>query len=249
MYKINPRTIAIVILLVIIVILTRCNQKDKSKIEILEQNQKALTDSVRVSKSKIGELEYSKNILIGEKGDVIKLNEKLAYELKNTKGKVSELTQYIIKIGLKPIEIPTTVTNVGSQYTFTWEIDTTFNPGNGRNLKGETIFKGLVKDNEISIDSVRTKLLKDDLIFTVTQGLREKDGNLEVFVRSNYPGFELLELNSIIIDPDKHPLLKKFTKQSKPKRFGLGVYGGYGIGVNGLSPQIGVGLSYNLIQF
>jgi hypothetical protein len=249
MYKINPRTIAIIILLIIIVILTRCNQGDKSKIEILEQNQKSLTDSVRVSTTKIGELEYSKNILVGEKNDVVKLNKKLAYELKNTKGKVSELTQYIIKIGLKPTPLLTTIINTDSEYIFTWGIDTVFNPGNGRSMKGETIFTGLVKNNKIIIDSISTTLLKDELTFSVIQGLREKDGNLEVFVRSNYPGFELQELNSIIINPEKHPVLNKFTNKSKPKRFGVGVYGGYGIGVNGLSPQIGVGLFYNLLQF
>lgn len=36
---------------------------------------------------------------------------------------------------------------------------------------------------------------------------------------------------------------------ARPKRFGLGVQVGYGIGKNGLSPYVGVGLSYNALTF
>ena len=38
-------------------------------------------------------------------------------------------------------------------------------------------------------------------------------------------------------------------KMPKPKRFGLGIQGGYGIGGYGLTPYIGIGLSYNIINF
>ena len=37
--------------------------------------------------------------------------------------------------------------------------------------------------------------------------------------------------------------------KTKPKRWGLGVQAGYGIGRNGLQPYIGVGISYNIISF
>ena len=37
--------------------------------------------------------------------------------------------------------------------------------------------------------------------------------------------------------------------REKPKKWGLGVQAGYGIGRNGLQPYIGVGISYNLIRF
>lgn len=43
--------------------------------------------------------------------------------------------------------------------------------------------------------------------------------------------------------------LDSYTLKEKPKRWGLGFYGGYGIGSNGLSPQIGVGITYDLIRF
>lgn len=43
----------------------------------------------------------------------------------------------------------------------------------------------------------------------------------------------------------------KTYEVSKPldKKFGLGIFLGYGIGVSGLTPMIGVGINYNLIKF
>lgn len=37
--------------------------------------------------------------------------------------------------------------------------------------------------------------------------------------------------------------------REKPKKWGLGVIGGYGIGSNGFQPYIGFGISYSFIQF
>ncbi|MEG2121065.1 MAG: hypothetical protein RRZ64_03290, partial [Rikenellaceae bacterium] len=37
--------------------------------------------------------------------------------------------------------------------------------------------------------------------------------------------------------------------KARPKRWGIGLQVGYGIGTNGLQPYLGVGLSYNVIRF
>ena len=37
--------------------------------------------------------------------------------------------------------------------------------------------------------------------------------------------------------------------REKPKKWGIGVIGGYGIGSGGLQPYIGFGISYDIIQF
>lgn len=213
----------------------------------MEQNQKALTDSVRISKNKVGELEFSKNILVSEKKDLSKLNKELADELKKTKGDVYELNKYIIHLKGRPQPIPTSITISDSIVKLDWEKDTIFNVGNSRFIKGQTIFKAKIFKDSIIFTDVSSMLINDEVKLTVFQGFREKDGNLEVFVRSNYPGFELKDLTSVIVDPKDHPILNKFSE--KPKRFGIGFYGGYGLGINGLSPQIGIGLQYNIIRF
>lgn len=38
-------------------------------------------------------------------------------------------------------------------------------------------------------------------------------------------------------------------QRMKPKRWSVGVHGGYGIGKNGLSPYIGIGIQYKLWEF
>lgn len=214
---------------------------------MLEQNQKALTDSVRVSKNKVGELEYSKNVLVTEKKDLAKLNKELYDELKKSKGDVYELNKYVIYLKGKPQPIPSSITFTDSIVEVEWEKDTIFNPGNSRFIKGKSIFSAKIIKDSIVFSKPLTTLLNDDLKLTVFQGFREKDGNLEVYVRSNYPGFELQDLSSVIVDPKDHPILNKFSE--KPKRFGIGVYGGYGLGINGVSPQIGIGIQYNIIRF
>lgn len=200
-----------------------------------------------MSKNKVGELEFSKNILVSEKKDLANLNKELSDELKKTKGDVYELNKYIIYLKGRPQPIPTSITITDSIIKLDWEKDTIFNVGNSRFIKGQTKFKAKIFKDSIIFSDVSTLLINDDIKLTVFQGFREKDGNLEVFVRSNYPGFELKDLNSVIVDPKEHPILQKFSE--KPKRFGIGFYGGYGLGINGFSPQIGIGLQYNIIRF
>ena len=42
--------------------------------------------------------------------------------------------------------------------------------------------------------------------------------------------------------------ITEFVRE-KPKKWGIGIQAGYGVGRNGLQPYVGVGVSYNLIRF
>lgn len=235
--------------------MNQCNRSKDTEINILEQNQKALNDSVRTSKNKVDQLEFSKNILVGDKNDLKELNRDLFEEYKKENGKVSELSKLVIEIAnKKPIYITNNLpaNSYGdSTYGVPFTLDTIYNKDNSRTLKGETKFRAITNaKGDIDIRPLSTILTEDKFKFNVIQGLREtKNGDVEVFVRSDYPGFELKDLNSIILDPDKHPVLKKFSDKGKPKKFGIGVYAGYGMNTNGLSPQVGVGLIYTPIRF
>lgn len=54
-------------------------------------------------------------------------------------------------------------------------------------------------------------------------------------------------LDSIFVYPRREVIT--ITNKAKPKRWGLGIHAGYGVGKDGLSPYIGIGLSYNLLGF
>lgn len=56
-------------------------------------------------------------------------------------------------------------------------------------------------------------------------------------------------LESISVYPEKHFVTTVVTEPAKAKRWGLGCQLGYGVSKDGLTPYIGVGISYNLINF
>jgi len=253
--KIN-RVLIIAVIVLLLLTVFNCNKSRNLRVDnnILEQNKKALSDSIRVTKNKLGEIEYSKNILVSDKKDLKDLNADLANELSKEKGKVSELTKYVISIKNKPkdtIKVPNYIAVYPDGVKgLKWDYEKIYDANNYRKISGVSKFK--IDTTNLSIIPLNTEIINDEINFDVIQGLREKDGNVEMFVRSNYPGFKVSELNSVIIDPKTHPVLKKFTKK---KRFGVGTYAGYGLyidnfkGTVGFGAQIGVGLSYNLFNF
>lgn len=227
------------------------NANLRTQLNISNQNAKALADSVRVSKNKVGDLEYSKNVLVSEKNELSNLNSDLKKELDKEKGKVYELTKYVASIDNGPVDGVPTVVEVYPDSTqgLKWKYEKIYDSENYRLIAGESKFK---IDSLGNVTPLFTELTQDEIKFNVIQGLREKDGNIEMFVRSDYPAFKLDDLNSVIIDPKNHPVLKKFTKQ---KRFGIGPYVGYGVYINnfngqvGLGAQIGIGIHYDIIKF
>lgn len=64
-----------------------------------------------------------------------------------------------------------------------------------------------------------------------------KAPSLTVDARSLSPYTKILSLQNINVQP------------RKASRIGVVIYGGYGVGSSGLSPQIGVGVGYNIINF
>lgn len=249
----------IILLLIFLGLSVRKNNGLKTDLNIAEQNQKALSDSVRISKNKAGEIEFSKNILISKNNDLSKLNSDLASELKKEKGKVSELSKTIAIIKDKPntvIELPTDLVKYEDGVKgLKWEYDTIFDSKNYRKLKGESQFKINFTPTTYEVVPLTTKLTDYEVGFDFIQGLREtSNGNVEMFVRSNHPGFEAKDLDAVIINPETHPALTKFTK-TKQKRFGVGVNVGYGIYVDnftnraGFGAQLGVGLTYSIFRF
>lgn len=225
--------------------------KLNTQLAISEQNEKALADSVRVSENKVKDLVYSKNILVAEKGNLKDLNADLAAELKKEKGKVRELTRIVSEIKSDTVYITNTLIHYadGSK-GLDWKHDTIFDANNERHIAGVSKFR--IDTNGV-VTPLETIINRDEFKFNIITGLKEKDGNVEIFVRSDYPGFSVSQLDGAIIDPKKHPVMKKFTK---PKRWGIGPYVGVGMGINmwpktdiGFGFQVGIGVTYSLFQF
>ena len=251
--KIKNTTLIVIIILILITLGNwgfNKYLKLKNDLTISNQNVSALKDSVRVTNNKIGEVIFSKEILVAKnKMDVKNLNDKMGKLVKKFKGEVNELTRLLGQIKSDTVYIENTkfVKLPDNTNGFTWNYNKVFDSENSRTLAGVTKFKFDSITN--SIIPLGTTITKDEIKFDLIQGIRTRgDGKVEMFAMSNYPNFIASELNSVLIDPSTHPALDKFSKE---KRLKIGTYAGYGITTN-LSnytviagPQIGVGIIYS----
>lgn len=226
------------------------NETIKSNIDIINQNKKALNDSLRKTTNLVGDLESSINILVSEKEELSNLNEELSNELEKEKGKIYQLNKINTKLrdSIKNIEpviiyIDTSDANY-TKYGFEFEYDTTYSKGNYRRLTG---IMEIAVDTLCNAIPLNTDINKDEFGFSLVTGLREKDGQIEIFARSDYPNLEITDIKGVIIDPNDHPVIKKFIKEDK---FHIGPY--IGVGISGelkFNLQVGVGVNYSLFSF
>ena len=221
----------------------------KNDFKIAEQNKFALTDSLRISKNKVGDLTASKQILVAKHlKDLENLNLELLKEVKKFNGKVHELSTLVGNIdnGTTIIDNTKFVTLPNGDNGISFKYSKIYDDKNSRFIEGMTFFRFDSINNNLT--PLPTVITRDEINFDLTQGLRTTDdGKVEMFATSSYQGFTVSELNSVIIDPKTHPSLKNFSKEKKLR---FGVYSGYGSTVdirNGtltFGPQIGVGLAY-----
>ena len=213
----------------------------KTKMAIEEQNNAALTDSVRIVKNKAGDLESVRLILVAEKEELGNLNASLAAELKKERGKVRTISQINTIVKRDTILVPSSVESLqDNEYSLFWK-HSEENTGGSRYLEGNSTFK--VTDS--TVDSVAiTTITRDEISLKIITGLRErKDKKLEIFARTDYPDASF-DLEGAVIDP-KDPIF--FTNK---KRFSVGPVISAGLN-HDLKPgfHLGIGLQYSLFKF
>ena len=250
------RNILLVLAIVFLFLFIRsCNGNDR-QINTLKQNVFTLKDSLRTYKDKTGQLVYEKGALISENGDLKSLNVDLANEVKNLKDHPLVVIKTVVKVvhDTTYIEIKSTNPGKWNGNTFTqnfeWDLNNKYSLENYRLIEGNF---DIYVDSTFKLSTSKMKIVKDEFSMGMSTGLTEnKDGLLEIFVKSDYPGFKVSKLDGALIDPKKSDVLKKYFS---PKRWGLGIYGGYGISLNPITfipatgIQIGVGIQYNILQW
>lgn len=170
----------------------------ENKLAIENQNKAALADSVRTMKTKNGELESAKMTLAGSLGELKKMNADLAEELKKEKGKVRYITKVEVVYQNKPDSAAAQITvhdSVGSIRTDLQD--------SCREFKGHTSFvfsKGKITNPMFVVE-------KDEFNLKLITGLRERDKQLEIFVRSSCPNVTIGDIQGAVIDPND-PLIK-----------------------------------------
>ena len=74
--------------------------------------------------------------------------------------------------------------------------------------------------------------------------IHERYSDAEVW----YHGF-LAGIDSLQVYPETKYITNTVTLRERPSRWAISVQGGYGVGKTGLTPYVGVGISYDLVRF
>jgi hypothetical protein len=177
----------------------------KREKEVLAHNIDALSDSIRVTKDRTGQEEYNKlSLLVTKVEELEKSNSELFKEVKETKGKVSQISKIGVQIVHDTVPLIVKAELVDSVLTNTFSFDTVYSPGNFNKLKGFTKydFKNGKSFGELTQHSIGVKIIT---------GIKNLDKNKpEIFVRSDYPGFSVTELEGAVLDKNL------FTKKKIP---------------------------------
>jgi hypothetical protein len=192
----------------------------ENKVAINDQNNAALLDSVRVLKTKNGELEAIKLALAGDKKELEKLAADLTAELKKEKGKVRVITKIDVQYKADSSINPSTVTMNDSVGMIRTDLEDSC-----RIFKGYASFvlsKGKVTSPSFVVE-------RDEFNLKLITGLKERDKKLEIFVRSSCPGVTVRDIQGAVIDPND-PLIKP-KKPLFTWRDALEITGGIALGL------------------
>lgn len=253
------RNILAVALVAAIIFLRGCGGGSSIDEYKYEQNISSLQDSVRTYETKNGELVNEKLALVTERNDLKKYNKDLEEDIQYLKDNPIVVTKFITKIvhdtvWLQP-EIDTTNITFNQDSSlmyvpFTWGDSIKHDENNYKIIEGSYIIE---VDTARNLSTKEFKIIRDEIGISFTTGITENDNDqVEIFIKSNYPNFTPTKIDGALFDPRESDVIKKFFP---PKRWAIGVYGGYGFYFDpskvtvGSGIQVGVGVQYNFIQW
>lgn len=134
-----------------------------------------------------------------------------------------------------------------------------------KNVKSATIIKTETKIVEKIVNKTVLDTISNTPIYESSFNLKnyiwgnivaKKDTtDIKINIKNDFNIVTYKERGKLVLDvSDKNPysvtkVQRNYINLPKQKKFGLGVNAGYGISKSGLSPYIGLGVNYNLINF
>lgn len=224
-YVKNGLLILLTILCIILLLFSKCTADKNKK---LENNIEVLTDSMRVTELKNGDLLYSKKILEAENkelAEAVGIEKDKRKEIEKKLGEKIDLIANIkgeIRVDTLILKDTVVETDYGTQINFSF------------------------KDQYLTLDG--TTQLSNGIAQTRIDSLSVK-APINVYISDK--DFNIESENKMIHFTD----MKVAREKQKPKKWGLGIQVGLGCGYNLVNkgffagPYIGVGLSYNFLTF
>jgi hypothetical protein len=244
--KLPLNTILMIVIVVLALLyLKQCNRSSNlnSDLKIANMNQLVLNDSITTYKDKAGDLTYQKGILIASEKELKDLNKELYNEVKDLKGNPKIVIQERIRIKEVPFAVPTYITQYPDGYTgLNWRRDTTYSAGNYQYLSGETKF---IYDS-LGIRNPTTFINTNEIGISFITGIKEGKDHYEIFIKSDYPGFTVTDIQGSILDK------KMVTTNESSVVFGPSI--GYGVVFNpsgniSHGVTVGVTATFNLNKY
>lgn len=220
------------------------------------QNLEALKDTVTHYKEKNGQLVFEKTAFVTTQEGLKSLNKQLADQVEDLKLHPITVTKVVVKVVTDTVQVVVTTgkpywgNNHTSEYIpANWNLDTTYSPGNYRNLSGSYVFE---IDSNIHFKSHRFSIDHDEMGISFTTGIVEDRGKARIVVTSAYPKFKADSIQGALFDPTKSEIIKKFFP---PKRWSFGPYIGYGAYLDfknaraGTAFNAGFSVNYSIFQW
>ena len=230
----------IIILLILLLIGTfkTCNDKDRNNI-LYEHNIEALNDSIHKLELKNDYISFTSQSFVSQLNDLGDINKSLHNRIKGLKKELKVkpkiYTEYNTKIVHDTVKIPIEKIIIDSSIIYTFSYDTVYSKNNSKHLSG--YFK--LENNNIN----NIIITKDSIKISAELIVSEKDKKLKASIISKYPGFEVFDINSVVLEPE---LLSKINKK---ERFIIGPSLGIGIDDDlNVKPFLGVSLVYKIIK-
>lgn len=236
--------------IILLLFLKQCNTISnlKTDLQLEEQNRISMLDTMEIIKSDKAGLIAFKTTAVADKKKLKEINEDLLDELDNLKKKgvkgdiktISRIKGNISPPNDQPLEAEVVYINPEGEVRLTLNLDTIYDENNSRHLAGYVDFY----IDSMKVKDVRAILTEDEINIALSTGIvKMEDGIYKIYVQSDYPGFNVTDLDGAILD-------KKMLKELglTEASWVIGPQVGYGYPYSGekASPYVGVGVTYNL---
>ena len=196
------------------------------------------SDSLEIYKNKLKNLYVSKKIYVDNIKELQNQNCELAQELKSLKDNPLVITQTKMHTKIDTVYAQSdTIIHGDSIYNLKWHID---EPKGYYAVTGGT-------DVRKDFSSFSAHIDQFTMNTNLTLDIIEDKSGIKLIGRTDNPYISISNMDGVMFDPSKSKYLKKYYKQ---KKWSIGPTIGYGLSKDlKLTPYIGIGISYGIIQF
>lgn len=246
----------IITIIIYVLFVFQQNKNLKHKLEQQQYNIEALNDSIKTTKLKNGELQYSITSFISSEKNLRELNNELYEKIRQQNGKVIALSNTILSLKQDSLMLANAlkenndfITQINdSIFVSTWSNKFKYDDNNFEEIIGHT--KINFNSDDLFKFNIQTNIIEKNTQIDLTFGYKMDNDKLHVFVQSAYPGFTTNSLKGVYIDDVQLP---GFVKPKKHWFTGFGIGPslgvGYSVGKQRFTPTIGVSLTYNIYQW